>query len=214
MNSAAGGSGRTQTWFSALADSKPLPVHMQSLILTPPTEEPVTLAEAKAAARISGTQFDTHIPGLITAARRVAEQETNRQFMEQVVRFELEDWPAADDVFKVYRPTSVAVQQWNGTTFVELDAAAFATANTRRGFVLVPALNSNWPTLPEVAAGPRVYVDATVGVADAADVDECVKLYIKAVVARWLRNPESATLQQLQPAPDLGSLLDPVRLYL
>ena len=57
--------------------------------LTPPTVEPVTLDEAKLAARVDGAQWDDIITPAIASARQLAEQHTGRRFMSQVLRFEL-----------------------------------------------------------------------------------------------------------------------------
>ena len=37
-------------------------------LLTPPTVEPVTVSDAKAALRIDDTRFDAQLPGLIAGA--------------------------------------------------------------------------------------------------------------------------------------------------
>lgn len=187
---------------------------MRSYTLTPPSFEPVTLAEAKLAARISGTAFDALLPGLITAARQLAEQHTERRFMQQVVRFELEEWPLASDVFALYRPESIAVSYWDGSAFVSLADGGAVAGIVDGGFVVVPALNTTWPDLGEVAAGARVRMDVTVGTTEAAEVEECVKLFIKALVGYWISNPEAANRVDQRPAPFLMSLLDPVRVYL
>ena len=182
-------------------------------LLTPPAEEPVTLAQAKLAARVDGTEWDALIPGLIKSARQVAEQETHRCLIAQTWRAELADWPASTDVLPVAPATAVAVSYWNGSAWTTLAGSAFAWAADGGGVVLAPALNTSWPTLADVAIGPRVRVDVTAGVANAALVDECAKLYITAHVAAWLRNPEAVTSQRLEAVPLLGGLLDPLRVY-
>lgn len=183
-------------------------------LLTPPTTEPVTVAEAKLAARISGTEFDAQLPGMISAARQLAEQGSGgQQFMVQTWRVELSDWPAADDVMHVHEVTAAAVSYWNGSAWVTMGAGTFSAFKLGDWTGIAPALNTSWPTLGTIAGGPRVRIDLTAGVANAAEVPPCVAMYIKAMVAFWIDNPAAASGASLAEAPFLRSLLDPVKLY-
>ena len=183
-------------------------------LLTAPTVEPVTLDEAKLAARISGTTaFDALVPALIVAARQLAEQQTGRRLMAQTWRTEQTDWPAADQVLHVHQATAAAVSYWNGSAWVTMAGGTFVAFGLGNGTALAPALTTSWPTLGDIAGGPRVRIDLTAGAADAADVPECVKLYIKALVAHWVDNPSAAAAGNTAEAPFLGLLLDPARLY-
>jgi hypothetical protein len=180
--------------------------------LTQPTLEPVTLAEAKLSARVDGSEWDDIISGAITAARQVAEQETGRRFMSQVVRFELTDWPDELDLFAVYRPTAVAVSYWDGSAWVALTSGTdYAWAPVDTGFSVVPPLSGSFPTLGEVAIGPLVRIDATVGATDAANVEGCVKTFIKALVTIMVHDP--ALTADTAASALLRGLLDPVRVY-
>jgi len=183
-------------------------------LLTPPTIEPVTTAEAAIAARISsGDALEPMLPGLIAAARQVAEQETGLQLMQQTQRIELTDWPCADRVLHVHRATAAAVSYWNGSAWVSLTGSAFAFYPLHPGTGVAPAVGTSWPTLGTVAGGPRVRIDLTAGATDAAQVPECIKLFIKALVAHWVSHPEAATSKSIAEAPFLRCLLDPVRLW-
>ncbi|MDT7836459.1 head-tail connector protein [Aquabacterium sp. OR-4] len=184
-------------------------------LLNPPTAEPVTTAEAALAARISsGDALEPMLPGLIAAARQVAEQETGRQLMEQTWRIELPDWPAADDLLHAHRATACAITYWTGSTWSQaMSASAFTFYPLSTGTGVAPAVGASWPTLGAVAGGPRVRIDLTAGADDAADVPECVKLFIKTLVAHWAYNPAAAAHNSLAEAPFLRALLDPVRLW-
>ena len=184
------------------------------ILLTAPTAEPVTLTEAKLAARISDTTaFDLLVPGLIAAARQMAEQQTGRLFMAQTWCTELVDWPAAADVLQVHRATAAAVSYWNGTAWVTLAGSAYVFGDLDNGTALAPATGTAWPTLGARPVGSRVRIDLTAGATDADDVPECVKLYIKALCAWWIDNPSAGTPGSLQEAPFLRALLDPVRTW-
>lgn len=183
-------------------------------LLTAPTAEPVTTAEAAAAARVAvDGPYATQLPGLITAARQLAEHHTGRWFMQQTWRLSVADWPAADEVLPAHQATAAAVSYWNGSGWVSLSGAAFAFYAIGHGTGIAPAIGTSWPTLGDVAGGPRVRVDITAGVAAASGVDEAVKLYIKALVAYWIDTPHAATPSAEQVPAHLVRLLDGQRLY-
>lgn len=183
-------------------------------LLNPPSAEPVTTAEAAIAARISsGDALEPLLPGLITAARQIAEQQTGKQLMAQTWRIELADWPDADRVLHIHRATAVAISYWTGSAWASLAGSAFAFYPQCTGTGVAPAVGTSWPTLGTVAGGPRVRIDITAGATDAATVPECVKLFIKALVAHWVSYPEAATARSMAQAPFLPMLLDGERLW-
>ena len=186
---------------------------MQLVRLPGPTVEPVTLAEAKLAARVDGDAFDDLIPGLIAAARQVAEQECVRVFAGGVLRAELRDWPANIDIFDVFPIRSVAMSYRDGSTWVAVPEADIELVADGFGAVLLPAAGAVWPALPDVV-GRRVRVDITAGPEDASGVPEGVKLFVQAQVAYWLRNPEAASDKPQVASPFLSALLDPARTWL
>jgi uncharacterized phiE125 gp8 family phage protein len=187
-------------------------------LLTAPAAEPVTVSQAKAALRIDDTRFDSLLPGLISSARQVAEQETGRQLVEQTWRIELADWPESTDVIAIYRATAAAVAYWDGSAWTTLSGSAYAYAPdsiTGNGTSLAPALTAAWPTLPEVAIGPRVRIDLTAGVAtaQASTVPAGIQTFIVALVGQIIQSPELSAQAAVQAHPLLARLLDPWRLY-
>ena len=187
------------------------------ILLTPPAVEPVSVSDCKAALRIDDTRFDALLPGLISAARAVAEQETGRQLVEQTWRAELADWPDDTDVIAVHRATACAITYWDGDSWETL-ASGFVYAPdqvTGNGTCLAPALGSSWPGLGSVALGPRVRIDLTAGLAnaDAAQVPAGIKTFITALVGQLIQSPELTATAAVQAHPLLARLLDPWRLY-
>lgn len=181
-------------------------------LLTAPTAEPVTLAEAKVGARVDAgdTALDDLITGYIQAARQMAEQITGQRYMQCTLRWEDDDWPDdEDDIIPAWRPTTVAVTYWTGSTWATLSSGDYAHYVCGHGTALAPAVGTWWPALG-LAPGesPRVRVDLTVGVTDAALVPATVKTYIKACISHWINNPDAAPRGNTQPSPLFERLLD------
>ncbi|CAN5208552.1 head-tail connector protein [soil metagenome] len=66
---------------------------MKSILTDPPVAEPVTLAEAKAYLRLSGTEEDALVTALIAAARQHVERATGLALMAQGWSHFLDCWP-------------------------------------------------------------------------------------------------------------------------
>jgi uncharacterized phiE125 gp8 family phage protein len=174
-----------------------------------PAIEPVTLAEAKLAARVDGTEFDSMIPALITTARRNAEQQLNRSIITQTWERVLDAFP--DDEIELGWPTVQGISSLSYfNTFgisVNLDPAAYVLdVETMPGWVL-PADGYSWPDTYDTINAVRVRFLAGYG-SEASYVPEEIKTYIKAHVALWLRQVEAASDKPLTPVPFFEGLLD------
>jgi uncharacterized phiE125 gp8 family phage protein len=71
---------------------------MTPLALTPPTLEPVSLAEAKIFLRLDQTDEDELLATLITAARLMVEAASGRMLIEQTWRLVLDAWPRGGEI--------------------------------------------------------------------------------------------------------------------
>lgn len=182
-------------------------------LLTAPTAEPVTLDQAKFAARLTGSSaFDAMLPIYIQAAREIAEMETRWRWMQQVWRVERCDWPCSSDVIELGGASAVAISYWStGNAWVTMAGGSFGWADADPGVVLGPLVGQSWPSLGDVPAGPRVRIDVTVGVTDAAAVPAAVKTFIMAMVAYWIDNPQAYTERPHVATPAALALLDSQR---
>ncbi len=68
---------------------------MPLILTTPPSAEPLSLAEAKAQLRIYHSDDDTFVSTLITTARRLIEQRYDLALMQQNWSLFLDQWPQA-----------------------------------------------------------------------------------------------------------------------
>jgi hypothetical protein len=76
------------------------------VVVTPPGSEPITIDEAKLHLRVTGTDDDAYITGLITAVRQHLEKIENRCFMTQTLRMQLDSFPDLPNAtLKFFIPT-------------------------------------------------------------------------------------------------------------
>lgn len=76
-------------------------------LVTPPSEEVVTLVQVKSQLRIDSTIEDTYLGTLITAAREYCEMFQNRAYITQTWELTLDTWPRFP--FKLPMPPLVSV---------------------------------------------------------------------------------------------------------
>lgn len=181
------------------------------------TDEPVTVEEAKLAAKIDAdiVELDLLIAGAIRTARESAEHLTGRVYKRRTFRFEREDWPAASERLAVYQPAECTISYFGeDRTWVALASEAYEFAAVKGGTELAPQLDSEWPTLGRKAVGARVRIDITAGPTSPDEVAESVKTYIKAHVSAWVKNPEALAAGAVAINPLFEGLLDGELLWL
>lgn len=167
-------------------------------LVTPPAEEPVSVAEAKAFMRISDLSEDALIGSIITAIRLKAEAYTKRAFVTQSwkltfdaapVDFILPVWPS---FISVPRPPLQAVDSIK--YFEEDDTEqTFALASVNEDLNSEPGRvylkqGESWPS--GLRALDSFHVNFTAGYGDASDVPEDIKEAILSSVASFFEHRE------------------------
>ena len=151
---------------------------MQKLTtLTPPSDEPVTLAEMKLHLRVTAEAEDDALAAMITAARVAAENFTGLAFMQQGLRLTLDSFDGA--VLELPKTPLIAI------TAVTVDGAAkddyTADIPTAR------IITANLPRPAAPLAGIRI--DFTAGFGETADdVPAPLRQGIKQLVTRLFEN--------------------------
>lgn len=171
-----------------------VPLTTKFKVVTPPTEEPVSLAEAKAHLRVDGSDEDALIASLISAARSMCEDLAGRAFVTQTLCAYPDGFPDCGGAIKVPRPmlqsiTSVEYYDVDGalqtlaTTVYEADAIAEPGE-----VVLLPG-----QTWPDVQAERRnaVRITYVAGYGNAAAVDARAKQAMLMLIAHWYENREA-----------------------
>ena len=196
-------------------------------LVTPPAEEPVSLAEAKQHLRVDGGDDDLLIGSLIIAARQAAETKTGRQLITARWKLVLDAFPgpslmqsATGASFSlpghaillakcpVQSAVSIEYLDMNGTTQV-MPASDYVLDAACEPARLTPAFGKTWPpTLPQMGA-VSVTFDAGYGTASA--VPEGLKSWIKLRVGSLYGHREEMSVLsrgRIDPLPFVDGLLD------
>lgn len=187
---------------------------MITKLITAPTEEPVTLAEAQAQCRSDDAAEAALIGGLIRAAREQAEHELARALCTQTRELVLDSFAA------VCRPLAAPLQSVESIKYLDadgneqtLDPVNYRIDRDSEPGAVMPAPGKLWPASYPVASAVRVrYI---CGYGGAAAVPQAIKQWILIVIATLYSQRESIAAGQLAvlPARAVDRLLDPYRLY-
>lgn len=162
---------------------------LRSLARTSTPALPVSLAEARLAARIDTTDLDGHVAELLAAAVEQAEHDTDRQLSTATYRLTLDAWPAV--AIELPRPPLVSVESieyYDQAGVLRTLAADQYTVDTapRLGRVLL-APGAAWPGVQTRADAIRIAYTAGYGTAD--QVPAGLKVAIKKLVSHWFHQP-------------------------
>lgn len=185
--------------------------------ITPPSVEPVTLAEAKRQCKVDAdiTDDDTLIDSYIQAARELAEHRTGRLFCTQTIEGVLDAFPAINIPLPVSPVQSVVSVKYIDTNGSEQEVPSnYYTLDT---YGLVPSIEPEYGVVwPAVRTGKNaVKVRLMAGYGDAAAVPLAVKQWILMAVDVFYQHRglvETAQTYEL-PANFCQGLLDTVKIW-
>ncbi len=184
-------------------------------LITPPSAEPVALAEAKVVLRIDHTDEDLLIQGLITAARETCEHILGRAIMTQTWELVLDDFPCGNDIELAHPPvqsiTSVKYIDAITGNLTTLSNTQYTLDSDSEPCFVVPARGVSWPATDNVANALRVRYVA--GYVDADSVPQSIKTWILLAVKFMQENcPAGADASSL-PHDFYGGFLDRYRIW-
>jgi len=202
-------------------------------LVSPPIEEPVSLADAKLHLRVDFTDDDALISALITAARQAAETITGRQIVTARWRMVLDSFPGpslmgvpAGSPFTlpghailipkcpVQYVVSIQYQDMAGI-WQSMPTSDYVVDLACEPARITPVFGKIWPiTLPQIGA---VSVTFDTGYGSAASVPEGIKSWIKLRVGSlYAHREEVAALSRgrIEALPFIDGLLDPYKVVL
>ena len=206
---------------------------MPMQLITPPSGEPVSLAEAKLHLRVDFDDDDSLIQVLISAARQAAETLTNRQLVTARWRMVLDSFPGpslmgvpAGQVFTL-PGHAVLLSKSPVQSVVEIryldmagawqvmPAASYTVDSACEPARITPVFGQIWPiALPQIGAVSVIF-DA--GYGNASAVPEGIKTWIKLRLGSLYVHREevaSMTRGRIDPLPFIDGLLDPYKVPL
>jgi uncharacterized phiE125 gp8 family phage protein len=188
---------------------------MPPVVVTPPTAEPVTLAELKEAAHITHTTEDTFLSSRIVAARFRYELDTRRQLMEATFDWFLPFFSSHTFVsshlhlnqsvtvlnersFELPLPplTSIVSVKFFDTAGVQqtVPATEYGVKTSSEPGRIFNLPNEEWPDLEDDRIEDAVVIRFIAGAALAADVPDLDKQAIFLLAQHWIENREAVVL--------------------
>jgi hypothetical protein len=195
-------------------------------LVTSPTSEPVSLAEAKLHLHVDFDDEDSLIQGLIYAAREVVEGKLRRSVFMQTWQLTLDQFPYPTEVLtkspsqrdnylfpslyysyyaielprtKVVSITSIAFQTIDGET-VTLDPSLYAVDTNSEPARIVPKNGATWPYVDNFLPG-SIVVTFVAGQWDANSVPASIKQAMLLLIGNWYANREAASELNLKIVP-------------
>jgi uncharacterized phiE125 gp8 family phage protein len=180
-------------------------------LITAPTEEPITLAQAKLHCRVDVSDDDTLLTLAISAARRAAEQRMTRALITQTWELALDAFPSAEIELPMPPVQSITSVKYTDTSGVEqtISASDYTLDTYGARHWLIPAQGVSWPSA--IDAANAVKIRFITGYGAAATVPEDIKAWLLLAIGTFYANRETVAQGQVVELPGSfwKSLLDP-----
>lgn len=199
---------------------------MAETLVTPPSDDPISLAEVKAHCRISIDDDDGLLAGYILAARQHLEGETRRAFLTQTWDLTLDCcWPRERIGGQLKRRIvlprppvqSVTSIKYIDTNGVEQTLAAdqYKLAKSGTGeWLIEPAYGVTWPSVRNEMAAITVRFVAGYGGATTGNLPEPLRQAMLLLVGHFNENREAVAAGDFTELPlAVSSLVFPFRVF-
>lgn len=162
-------------------------------VVTPPVDEPITLAQAKDHLRVLHDDEDDLITDLVTVSREQAEHICWRALITQTLRYQLDRFPP------MIEPPRPPLQSVSSITYVDtagatqiLDASKYQVDTKSMPGRIVPAFGTSWPSTRAVPNA--VTVEFIAGYADPNKVPKRIVQAMKMFVGYFYRHRDMAVV--------------------
>lgn len=168
-------------------------------------------ASLGAQAPTMNTTIDPMISGLIVGARRLAEKETGRVFLEQQWEQTFDAFPLGALVLSCPPLVSVESLKYVDAAGVQqtLSPSEYTVHTSAQVGFIAPAYGRCWPSAR--CQAEAVSVSFTAGYGVAASVPQEIKQWMLLHIAHWHENRAATANARLQPLPFIDTLLDAYR---
>jgi uncharacterized phiE125 gp8 family phage protein len=183
-------------------------------VITQPTVEPVTLAEAKLHLRVTTSDEDALITSLISAARIYAENYTRRAFAQRTLELLLPNVPSCG-VIELPQPPlrSVAWIKYIDADGVlqTIDAADYQVDMYREPGLIKPSYLETWPVITRSDFN-ALQVRYTAGYAETGspDSDADYRANIPEAVKQWIKI-RVGTMFEMREAVVVGTIVTDIK---
>lgn len=178
---------------------------MGKKLKTDPSEEPLTLDEAKAHLRQTESADDALITNLIYGARGYVEDHTGRAMVTQTWQLFLDDFPGPYRGGEILLPLP-PLQQVTSLTYLDsdgvaqtLDSTAYVVDVASEPARITPAADLTWPDTQKVANA--VTVEFVCGYGAAVDVPQILKQAMLLMIGEMYETTEESTLGRATNLP-------------
>lgn len=170
-------------------------------LITAPSEEPVTVAEAIAAGRIGGDVDEDLVTSLLLAAKEKVKQDTGRQLMPAIWYLYLDGFPPGREPIQITKLPITTAENLSVSYCAPDDEGVssqvddpFVVIATDTPARIYPPIDEMWPTVRAGFPNP-VIVQFQAGYGgeegDAAAVPAPLKQAIILLVSRWYESPDA-----------------------
>lgn len=183
-------------------------------LITAPAVEPITLGEARAHLRITATDEDWLIQAYIIAARRRAEDITNRRFITQTLDWHLDFFPGWGLELPFGKLQSITSVKYVDTAGVQqtLDSSKYLVDAKSDPGRLTPAYGEVWPSTREQMNAVTIRFVCGYGLADAVPWE--IRAAMLLMIGHLYNNREDVTDFQSFMLPNgAEALLAPYRIW-
>lgn len=167
---------------------------MTLVLVTAPSVEPVSLAEAKLHCRIDVTDDDALVTAQIVAARAYCEQWTRRALITQTWEDVLNEWPLGrEHVLPLAPLASIVSVKYTDDAGVEatMPAGDYLVDSTRTPGRIVLRSSASWPSVAlQESHGVRIRFTAGYGAA-ASTVPQSIRQGLLLLIGTWYENREA-----------------------
>ena len=189
---------------------------MKVSLVTGPTEEPVTLEDAKHHLKVDTEDDDLYVMTLIKASREYAETVTHRALINQTWKVYLDDWPDEDYIQLPFPPlSSVSHIKYTdcNSSQVTVSTSSYDFDTVSEPGRIVLAYGETWPSVTLHPTNP-IEIQFVCGYGTPDDIPEGIKQAMKIDMATLYENRETIVVgQSVNHLPTLDRIYYPYRVF-